>query len=48
VLTLANDAIAGLTVFVPPTGPRLFPDFGLPLDLPETAGGASPGAPRHS
>jgi hypothetical protein len=48
VLALANDAIATLTVFVPPTGPRLFADFGLPLNLPEAAGGASPATPRHS
>jgi RNA polymerase sigma-70 factor, ECF subfamily len=47
VLALANDAIATLTAFVPPTGPRLFPDFGLPLTLPEAAGGASPATPCH-
>ena len=31
VLTLADDTIAALTLFVKPDGPRLFPAFGLPL-----------------
>jgi RNA polymerase sigma-70 factor, ECF subfamily len=34
VLTLADDTIAAMTVFVPPTGPRLFAPFGLPPTLP--------------
>ena len=33
VLTLENGLISKATVFVPPTGPRLFPAFGLPLTL---------------
>jgi RNA polymerase sigma-70 factor (ECF subfamily) len=48
VVALVNDAISTLTAFVPPAGPRLFPSFGLPLTLPEAAGGASPSAPRHA
>ena len=31
VLTLADDKIAAMTVFVPPTGPRLFVPFGCRL-----------------
>jgi RNA polymerase sigma-70 factor, ECF subfamily len=38
VLTLADDTIAAMTVFVPPTGPRLFAPFGLPPTLPAVAG----------
>jgi RNA polymerase sigma-70 factor (ECF subfamily) len=37
VLTLQDDKISALTVFVPPTGPQLFPAFGLPLILPIAA-----------
>jgi RNA polymerase sigma-70 factor (ECF subfamily) len=37
VLTLQNDKISALSVFVPPTGPQLFPAFGLPLILPTAA-----------
>jgi RNA polymerase sigma-70 factor, ECF subfamily len=37
VLTLEDDAIAALTLFVPPTAPQLFEAFGLPLILPDTA-----------
>jgi len=37
VLTLQDDKISKLTVFVPPTGPQLFPAFGLPLILPNAA-----------
>jgi RNA polymerase sigma-70 factor (ECF subfamily) len=37
VLALENDMISPLTLFVPPTGPRLFPAFGLPLSLPDSA-----------
>jgi RNA polymerase sigma-70 factor (ECF subfamily) len=33
VLTLDGDAISGVTLFAKPTGPRLFPAFGLPLTL---------------
>jgi len=36
VLTVENDMISTLTLFVPPTGPRLFDAFGLPLTLPST------------
>jgi RNA polymerase sigma-70 factor (ECF subfamily) len=48
VLALTNDAISTLTVFVPPTGPRLFPGFGLPLALPEAASVGSPFTPHRS
>ncbi len=37
VLTLDDDRISALTLFVPPTGPQLFPAFGLPLTLPDVA-----------
>jgi RNA polymerase sigma-70 factor (ECF subfamily) len=37
VLTLEHGAISTLTAFVPPTGPRLFEPFGLPLVLPDDA-----------
>ena len=37
VLTLGADTISTLTLFVPPTGPQLFPAFGLPLTLPDTS-----------
>jgi hypothetical protein len=33
VLALDDDMISTLTLFVPPTGPRLFDAFGLPLSL---------------
>jgi RNA polymerase sigma-70 factor, ECF subfamily len=36
VLTLAEDAIASLTLFAKPEAPRLFTAFGLPLVLPNT------------
>jgi hypothetical protein len=29
--------ISTLTLFVPPTGPRLFQAFGFPLSLPDAA-----------
>jgi RNA polymerase sigma-70 factor, ECF subfamily len=48
VLTLENDSIATLTLFVPPTGPSLFPAFGLPLSLPDAASAESPSMPHHS
>jgi RNA polymerase sigma-70 factor, ECF subfamily len=35
VLSLEQNTIAGLTLFVKPTGPQLFAAFGLPLILPE-------------
>lgn len=38
VLTLEGDSVAGFTAFIPPTGPSLFPAFGLPATL---AGDAS-------
>jgi RNA polymerase sigma-70 factor (ECF subfamily) len=37
VLSLAHDRIAALTLFAKPTGPQLFPAFGLPLILPDAA-----------
>lgn len=36
VLTVVNAKISGLTLFVKPEAPRLFPAFGLPLVLPGT------------
>jgi len=35
VLSLEQNAISGLTLFIKPTGPQLFQAFGLPLILPE-------------
>jgi RNA polymerase sigma-70 factor (ECF subfamily) len=35
VLSLEQNAISGLTLFVKPTGPKLFRAFGLPLILPD-------------
>jgi NAD(P)-dependent dehydrogenase (short-subunit alcohol dehydrogenase family) len=35
---LGKHAVAAMTVFVPPTGPRLFAPFGLPPILPAVAG----------
>ena len=43
VLGLDNDMISTLTLFVPPTGPRLFSAFGLPLTLPD-----APSAPSRA
>ncbi len=37
VLTLEQDLISRLTLFVEPAGPSLFNAFGLPLVLPEAA-----------
>jgi RNA polymerase sigma-70 factor, ECF subfamily len=37
VLTLEQDLISRLTLFVEPVGPRLFPAFGLPLVLPDAS-----------
>ena len=45
VLTLEQDLISRLTLFVEPAGPSLFNDFGLPLVLPDTwRGSAAEGA----
>jgi hypothetical protein len=46
VLTLQDDMISTLTIFVPPTGPQLFGAFGLPLILPDTASAGLPSAPH--
>jgi RNA polymerase sigma-70 factor, ECF subfamily len=46
VLTLQDDMISTLTIFVPPTGPQLFGPFGLPLILPDTASAGLPSAPH--
>lgn len=35
VLSLEQNAISGLTLFIKPTGPQLFAAFGLPLTLPD-------------
>lgn len=40
--------ISTLTLFVPPTGPRLFHAFGLPLSLPDAASAELPSTPHHS
>lgn len=37
VLTIENGFISTATIFVPPTGPRLFSAFGLPLTFSDTA-----------
>ncbi len=42
VLALEHDMISTLTLFVPPTGPRLFQAFGLPLSLPDAASAELP------
>lgn len=47
VLSLEQDAISQLTLFVKPTGPQLFQAFGLPLILPD-AGVQMPSAPYDS
>ena len=44
VLSLEQNAISGLTLFVKPAGPQLFQAFGLPLILPD-AGVQMPSAP---
>jgi RNA polymerase sigma-70 factor, ECF subfamily len=46
VLSLEQNAISGLTLFVKPTGPQLFQAFGLPLIFPE-ASAQMPSAPHH-
>jgi RNA polymerase sigma-70 factor (ECF subfamily) len=48
VLGLEDDMISTLTLFVPPTGPRLFHAFGLPLSLPDAASAELPSTPHHS
>jgi len=48
VLALEDDMISTLTLFVPPTGPRLFEAFGLPLSLPDTASAELPSKPHHT
>jgi integrase len=40
-LELAEGEISGLTMYVPPLGPKLFADFGLPMSLAEEGGGPS-------
>jgi RNA polymerase sigma-70 factor, ECF subfamily len=45
VLAFEGDAIATLTLFVPPAGPRLFDAFGLPHSLADAAAGELP--PPH-
>jgi hypothetical protein len=40
--------ISTLTLFVPPTGQRLFDAFGLPLILPDAASGELLSTPHHS
>jgi RNA polymerase sigma-70 factor, ECF subfamily len=42
VLGIENDMISTLTMFVPPTDPRLFRVFGLPISLPDAANFAIP------
>jgi RNA polymerase sigma-70 factor (ECF subfamily) len=48
VLTLEDDMVSTLTLFVPPIGPRLFHPFGLPLNLPDAPSTELPSAPHHS
>jgi RNA polymerase sigma-70 factor, ECF subfamily len=48
VLTLQDEMISTLTLFVPPVGPRLFHAFGLPLTLPDAAGAELPSTQRQS
>jgi RNA polymerase sigma-70 factor (ECF subfamily) len=47
VLALEHDMISTLTLFVPPTGPRLFHAFGLPLTLPDAASAELLPSPHH-
>jgi len=42
VLTIQDRAISAVTAFLPPTGPGLFPAFGLPMFLPDEADGETP------
>jgi hypothetical protein len=48
VLALDDDMIYTLTLFVPPTGPRLFHAFGLPLSLPDAESSESPSTSQRS
>ena len=48
VLALEDDMISTLTLFVPPTGPRLFDAFGLPLSLPDAESSELPSTPHRS
>ena len=48
VLSLEKNEIAGLTLFMKPTGPQLFAGFGLPLILPDTARTELPSDDRSS
>ena len=48
VLALQDDMISTLTLFVPPTGPRLFHAFGLPLIFPDDASAQSLSTPHAS
>jgi RNA polymerase sigma-70 factor, ECF subfamily len=48
VLALEDNMISTLTLFVPPTGPHLFPAFGLPLSLPAAASGETSPMPHHA
>jgi RNA polymerase sigma-70 factor (ECF subfamily) len=48
VLAFEDDMISTMTLFVPPTGPRLFHAFGLPLSLPDAASSELPSTPQRS
>jgi RNA polymerase sigma-70 factor (ECF subfamily) len=48
VLALEDDMVSTLTLFVPPTGPRLFHAFGFPPSLPDAANAELPPTPHHS
>jgi RNA polymerase sigma-70 factor (ECF subfamily) len=48
VLALEDEMISALTLFVPPTGQRLFNAFGLPVSLPDAASAELPSTPHHS
>jgi hypothetical protein len=48
VLAIEQDMITTLTLFVPPTGPRLFHAFGLLLTLPDAASAELVYTPYHS
>jgi RNA polymerase sigma-70 factor (ECF subfamily) len=42
VLSLDQETISTITMFVPPTGPNLFKSFGLPLILPDVGDASTP------
>jgi RNA polymerase sigma-70 factor, ECF subfamily len=46
VLTLSDGILCALTAFVPPTGPDLFPAFGLSPTLPEADGASAKSVPH--